>query len=56
MNYSAVLLKLYSNGDALSLTSSRTHCLRICAHVVRHSTSVSRGPNIRQLRDLGSLS
>jgi hypothetical protein len=34
--------------DPLSLTSSRAHCLRICAHILRHSTPSSRAPVIRQ--------
>lgn len=51
---SILLLALFSTRDALSLTSPRTHCLRICAHVLRHSTSASRGPTIRQLHYLGS--
>lgn len=34
--------------DALSLTSPKAHCLRICAHLLRHSTSTSHGPIIRQ--------
>ncbi|KAJ7582455.1 clathrin-coated vesicle protein, partial [Mycena floridula] len=32
--------------DALSLTSPRAHCLRICAHILRHATS-SHGPVIQ---------
>jgi HEAT repeat-containing protein 5 len=54
LNSSTTVLTLYSAGDALSLTSLRTHCLRICAHVLRHSTSASRGATIRQFHDFGS--
>ncbi|RDB24443.1 HEAT repeat-containing protein 5B [Hypsizygus marmoreus] len=36
-----------SSGDALSLTSPKAHCLRICAHILRHSTSASRGQLIQ---------
>ncbi|KAJ7637580.1 clathrin-coated vesicle protein [Mycena polygramma] len=33
--------------DSLSHTSLRTHCLRICSHILRHSTSASRGSIIQ---------
>jgi hypothetical protein len=36
-----------SSIDALSLTSPKAHCLRICAHLLRHITSTARGPTIR---------
>ncbi|GLB35175.1 putative clathrin-coated vesicle protein [Lyophyllum shimeji] len=35
-----------SSGEELSHTSPRAHCLRICAHILRHSTSASRGQSI----------
>ncbi|KAJ6450153.1 clathrin-coated vesicle protein [Mycena sanguinolenta] len=36
------------DSDPLSHTSPRAHCLRICSHILRHSTSVSsRGSIIR---------
>lgn len=37
-----------SPADVLSLTSPTAHCLRICAHLLRHSTSATHGPIIRQ--------
>ncbi|KAF8648973.1 hypothetical protein AX16_006087 [Volvariella volvacea WC 439] len=36
-----------NNSDALSLTAPRAHCLRICAYILRHTTSISRGPIIQ---------
>ncbi|KAJ7157551.1 clathrin-coated vesicle protein [Mycena crocata] len=37
-----------ANGsDPLSRTSTKAHCLRICSHILRHSTSVSRGSIIQ---------
>ncbi|KAJ6577043.1 clathrin-coated vesicle protein [Mycena vulgaris] len=33
--------------DPLSHTSPKAHCLRICSHILRHSTSVSRGSIIQ---------
>ncbi|KAF8998676.1 armadillo-type protein [Cyathus striatus] len=33
--------------DSLSFTSPRAHCLRICAHIVKHCTSSSRGSIIQ---------
>ncbi|KAF8889054.1 clathrin-coated vesicle protein [Infundibulicybe gibba] len=36
-----------STADALSLGSPRAHCLRICSHILRHTTSSSRGPIIQ---------
>ncbi|KAJ7082373.1 clathrin-coated vesicle protein [Mycena belliarum] len=35
------------NSDPLSHTSPKAHCLRICSHILRHSTSVSRGAIIQ---------
>ncbi|KAJ3575515.1 hypothetical protein NP233_g1065 [Leucocoprinus birnbaumii] len=32
------------HADALSLTTPRAHCLRICSHVLKHSTGPSRSP------------
>ncbi|KAF8074912.1 clathrin-coated vesicle protein, partial [Lyophyllum atratum] len=36
-----------SSGDELSLTSPKAHCLRICAHILRHSIFSSRGQSIQ---------
>ncbi|KAF9499159.1 clathrin-coated vesicle protein [Pleurotus eryngii] len=33
--------------DLLSLTAPRTHCLRICSHIIQHSTSNSKGSIIQ---------
>ncbi|KAJ7717234.1 hypothetical protein DFH07DRAFT_947473 [Mycena maculata] len=35
------------DSDPLSHTSPRAHCLRICSHILRHSTSASRGSIIQ---------
>ncbi|KAG5653101.1 hypothetical protein H0H81_002326 [Sphagnurus paluster] len=43
-----------SSGDELSLTSPRAHCLRICAHILRSSTSSARGQSIQLLKDESS--
>lgn len=32
----------------LSLTNPRTHCLKICSHILKHSTGPSRGPISRE--------
>ncbi|KAG5643615.1 hypothetical protein DXG03_000582 [Asterophora parasitica] len=36
-----------SSGDELSLSSPKAHCLRICAHILRNSTSASRNQSIQ---------
>lgn len=36
-----------AGSDPLSHTSPKAHCLRICSHILRHSTSVSRGAIIQ---------
>ncbi|KAJ7168806.1 clathrin-coated vesicle protein [Mycena filopes] len=36
-----------AGSDPLSHTSPRAHCLRICSHILRHSTSVARGSIIQ---------
>jgi hypothetical protein len=41
-----------SSDDAFSAGTARAHCLRICAHILRHSVSSSRGPIIRKLQFL----
>ncbi|KAF9444651.1 clathrin-coated vesicle protein [Macrolepiota fuliginosa MF-IS2] len=35
------------SADALSLATPRAHCLRICSHIVKHSTGSSRSPIIQ---------
>ncbi|KAJ7767277.1 clathrin-coated vesicle protein [Mycena metata] len=36
-----------AGSDPLSHTSPRAHCLRICSHILRHSTSIARGSIIQ---------
>ncbi|KAJ7675207.1 armadillo-type protein [Mycena rosella] len=36
-----------NGSDPLSHSSPKAHCLRICSHILRHSTSVSRGSIIQ---------
>lgn len=37
-----------SVSSSLSATSAGTHCLRICSYTIKHSSSSSRGPIIRE--------
>ncbi|KAJ3852125.1 clathrin-coated vesicle protein [Lentinula lateritia] len=37
--------------ENMSTSSPQSHCLRICAHILRHSTSHSSGPIIRDVAD-----
>ncbi|KAL0567040.1 hypothetical protein V5O48_014955 [Marasmius crinis-equi] len=35
------------NSESITVTSPRSHCLRICAHIIRHSTSSAHGSGIQ---------
>jgi HEAT repeat-containing protein 5 len=44
-----------SSDDVFSATTAQAHCLRICAYILQHSVSSSRGPIIRELQTLSAV-
>ncbi|KAK0239818.1 clathrin-coated vesicle protein [Armillaria nabsnona] len=48
MTETASIHILLNSLDMLSANSPKAHCLRTCAYILRHTTSASRGPIIRE--------